>query len=59
MDDKELAALVEKITAAVHASVPRYKAAISDLVQMLSDAEWAKLKRDENRRRAQRRKRAA
>jgi len=49
--DEELAAAVEKVTAAVHASVPRYKAALPDLVRMLSDDEWAKLKRDENCRR--------
>jgi hypothetical protein len=49
--DEELAAAVEKITAAVHESIPRYKAALPDLVRMLSDDEWMKLKRDENRRR--------
>jgi hypothetical protein len=49
--DKELAAAVEKITAAVNENVPRYKAALPDLVRMLSDDEWTKLKRDENRRR--------
>jgi len=49
--DNELAAAVEKITAAVNESVPRYKAALPDLVRMLSDDEWTKLKRDENRRR--------
>jgi hypothetical protein len=49
--DEPLRAAVEKITAAMRESVPRYKAALPDLVRMLSDAEWAKLKRDENRRR--------
>jgi hypothetical protein len=42
---------LKKITAAVNDSVPRYKAALPDLVQMLSTNEWRKLKRDENRRR--------
>lgn len=49
--DEELAAAVEKITAVVRESIPRYKAALPDLVRMLSDGEWTKLKRDENRRR--------
>jgi hypothetical protein len=49
--DKDLAVAVEKITAVMRASVPRYKAALPDLVRMLSNAEWTKLKRDENRRR--------
>ena len=49
--DKELAAVVEQITAAVNESIPRYKAALPDLVQMLSDDEWTKLKCVENRRR--------
>jgi hypothetical protein len=49
--DEELEAAVERIVAAVNESVPRYKAALPDLVRMLSDDEWTKLKRDENRRR--------
>jgi hypothetical protein len=49
--DKELATAVEKITAVVRESVPRYKAALPDLVRMLSNGEWTKLKCDENRRR--------
>jgi hypothetical protein len=49
--DKELAAAVERITAAVNESVPRYKAALPDLVRILSGDEWAKLKCDEDRRR--------
>ena len=49
--DEKLTVAVEKITAAVNESVPRYKAALPDLVRMLSDDEWTKLKRDENRRR--------
>jgi len=49
--DEELTATVEKIIAAVHESMPRYKAALPDLVRMLSDAEWKKLKQNENRRR--------
>ena len=49
--DKDLTAAVKKITAAVNESIPRYKAALPDLVRMLSDDEWTKLRRDENRRR--------
>ena len=49
--DEELEAAVERIVAAVNESVPRYKAALPDLVRMLSDDEWTKLKCVENRRR--------
>jgi hypothetical protein len=49
--DEVLAAAVEKIAAAVHASLPKYKDAISDLVRILTDHEWVKLKIDEDRRR--------
>jgi len=43
--DEVLAAAVEKIAAAVHASLPKYKDAISDLVRILT------VKIDEDRRR--------
>jgi hypothetical protein len=46
-----LAAALEEAMTAVRESVPRYTAALPDLARMLSDDEWAKLKRDENRRR--------
>jgi len=52
--DEELAAAVEKITAAVREVIADFKAAAPSLVQSLSDDEWTKLKADEDRRRAER-----
>jgi hypothetical protein len=49
--DAELAAALEKIMAAVRETIADFKDAAPALVQGLSDGEWAKLKRDENRRR--------
>jgi hypothetical protein len=51
LTDEELAAAVEKIMAVVHASLPELRTSASLTVRILSDAEWTKLKRDENRRR--------
>ena len=42
---------VEKIMAAVRDSIANFKAAAPVLVKTLSDDEWTKLKRDEDRRR--------
>jgi hypothetical protein len=49
--DKELTAAIGKITAVVRESIADFKAAAPALVQSLSHDEWAKLKRDEDRRR--------
>jgi hypothetical protein len=49
--DEELAAVIEKITADVHAKLPQWKVAVSDLLRVLSDNEWAKVRRGEDRRR--------
>ena len=49
--DKELAAAVEKIVVVVRESIADFKGAAPALVQSLSEGAWAKLKRDENRRR--------
>jgi hypothetical protein len=48
--DAELAAALEKIMAAVRETIADFKDAAPPS-QGLSDGEWAKLKRDENRRR--------
>jgi hypothetical protein len=45
------AAAVEKITVVVRESIADFKEAAPALVQSLSHGAWAKLKRDENRRR--------
>jgi len=50
--DEGLAAAVEKITAVVGECIAEFKAAAPALVQSFSDEEWAKLKGDEDRRRA-------
>src|SRR5262245_29873573 len=50
--DEQLAAAVEKIIAAVHENLPKLKITVFDLVRVLTDAEWATLKDDEERRRA-------
>jgi hypothetical protein len=52
MTDEELAAVVEKIIAAVRESIPKLRAEMSELVRCLPDDEWAKLKDDEDHRRA-------
>jgi Skp family chaperone for outer membrane proteins len=49
--DKQLAMAVEKIMAAVRDSIANFKAAAPALAKTLSDDEWTKLKRDEDRRR--------
>jgi hypothetical protein len=49
--DEELAALIEKIIAAVREAIADFKGAAPALVQSLSDGEWKKLKDDEDRRR--------
>jgi hypothetical protein len=50
--DEELAAAVEKIVTAVHENLPKLKIAVPDLVRVLTDAEWSKVRDDEDRRRA-------
>jgi hypothetical protein len=52
--DQELATAVEKITAVVHECIAEFKTAAPALVQSFSDEEWAKLKYDEDYRRAER-----
>jgi hypothetical protein len=52
--DEELTAAVEKITAVVRECIAEFKAAALALVQSFSDAEWAKLRGDEDRRRTER-----
>jgi hypothetical protein len=49
--DEELAIAIEKIMTVVRESIADFKAAAPALVQSLSDDEWTKLKRDEDRRR--------
>jgi hypothetical protein len=49
--DAELAAALETIMTAVREIIADFKGAAPALVQSLLDDEWAKLKRDENRRR--------
>jgi hypothetical protein len=49
--DEQLAAAVEKIVAAVHESLPKLKLTAPDIVRVLTDDEWTKLKGDEDRRR--------
>jgi hypothetical protein len=51
MTDAELTELVEKIVAAAHENLPKLKIAVPDMVRLLSDDEWEKLKDDEARRR--------
>src|SRR5262249_31084488 len=50
--NEELAKAVERIIGAAHGALPKYKAAASDLVRVLTDAEWTKLSEAETRRRA-------
>jgi hypothetical protein len=50
--DEALAAAVEKIIAAVNEVVPKLKIQAPDIVRLLTDEEWAKLRNDEDRRRA-------
>src|SRR5262245_2077492 len=51
MTDEALAMAVEKIIAAVHENLPKLKAAVPDLVRVLTDEEWATLKSNEDDRR--------
>jgi len=51
--DQALAAVVEKIIATVHKSLPKLKVEIAELVRVLTDDEWTKLRDAEDRRRAQ------
>jgi hypothetical protein len=51
MTDETLAAAVARIVTAVHETLPKLKISASDIVRIMTDAEWEKVKGDEDQRR--------